>query len=162
MERNLKHFLFSYYHWIAIGAGAVLLLVAAVGSLTWKFALSALGAILSFVYFVQKQKLDEARLFKELVADFNERYDELNDDLNQLVESETETQLTEAQKHLLYDYFNLCAEEFLFYRRGYIYDEVWAAWKSGMRIYKRDSRILNLWRKERESNSYYGFDLERI
>lgn len=41
--------------------------------------LSALGALTGFFYFAYRQHLDETRLFRELFADFNARYDKLND-----------------------------------------------------------------------------------
>jgi len=45
----------------------------------WRVSLGATGALLSFVYFVQKQQLEEATLIKDLVTQFNERYDGLNE-----------------------------------------------------------------------------------
>ena len=43
---------------------------------------SAIGGVAGFTYFLYRQHLDEAKLFKELFAEFNARYDALNDDLN--------------------------------------------------------------------------------
>jgi hypothetical protein len=56
------------------------------------------------------------------------------------------------------DYFNLCAEEWLFWRAGYIYDPVWVAWENGMKQFAKDPRVKELWLRERATNSYYGFE----
>ena len=55
-------------------------------------------------------------------------------------------------------YFNLCAEEWLFWKAGYIYDSIWKAWENGMKQYGRDARVVALWQEERVSDSYYGFE----
>jgi hypothetical protein len=75
------------------------------------------GGALGFVYFVQKQRLDELRLFHDLFTKFNDRYDGLNGTLNGILEGEAEAPLTQEQTDCLSDYFNLCAEEFFFYRQ---------------------------------------------
>ena len=55
-------------------------------------------------------------------------------------------------------YFNLCAEEWLFWKAGYIYDPVWRAWENGMKQYSRDPRVVAHWQKEQKTDSYYGFE----
>ncbi len=129
----------------------------------WRISLGTIGALLSFVYFVQKQQLEEAKLIKELITEFNKRYDDLNQDLNCLIRADPGAESPEsAQEDKLYDYFNLCAEEYLFYRRGYIYPEVWEAWACGMSIYLSDPRIREVWDCEAETGSYYGLDFDKI
>jgi len=93
---------------------------------------------------------------KELFEYFNQRYDEQNNDLQTWLKQPSE--LTEEQKLGFIDYFNLCAEESVFRRLGYIYDEVWNAWQNGMWQYFRDPRVAVLWEEQRKSNSYYGFE----
>lgn len=93
----------------------------------------------------------------ELLQAFNERYDGLNDKLQAAIR--TPHAFTDAEKDLFIDYFNLCAEEWLFWKDGYIYDAVWYAWENGMRQFSRDARVNELWLMERQSNSYYGFEL---
>ncbi len=125
-------------------------------------SLGAVGVLLSFVYFVQKQQLEEAKLIKDLVTEFNAGYDELNEELNGIVGS-SNPGLESTQKDTLYNYFNLCAEEYLFYRRGYIYPEVWEAWARGMEAcFTDDYRIRNLWECESKTGSYYGLDFDTI
>lgn len=94
-------------------------------------------------------------MFKE----FNSRYDTLNEDLNR-IKSETEQfrVLNKDDRDILYNYFNLCGEEFLYCAEGYILPDVWKVWHEGMKYYFSDERINALWREEKKRNSYYGFE----
>jgi hypothetical protein len=105
---------------------------------------------------VQKQKLQEAKLFKELFDDFNNRYDNINDELDAIYQK-TEGGITPEEKNLLVQYFNLCAEEYVFSKKGYIYPDVWKSWKKGMEHYYKDQLIQKLWEEESKQGSYYGF-----
>lgn len=115
------------------------------------------SAILTFVFFVQKQKLEETRLFYDLFKDFNKRYKYINKELQALISDESKI----PDKDLLITYFNLCAEEYLYYRRYYIFEEVWVAWTKGMAYYFRDFRVKDLWKEEEKTGSYYGFSLKQ-
>lgn len=126
----------------------------------WKIVLAFSG----FFYFFQKQKLNETRLMKELITDFNNRYDKLNERLNDIRRKGDEDPsmvLDQNDRTTLDDYFNLCAEEHLFNDLGYIDPQVWKAWDNGMRIYARDRRIREYWEQELETDSYYGFSLPK-
>ena len=50
----------------------------------WKLFLPVIGGAVSLIYVVEKQQLDEARLFKDLFVQFNEKYDQLNEKLNRV------------------------------------------------------------------------------
>lgn len=113
------------------------------------------GAFGAFYFFLQ-QHLEQARFFKELVTEFDRRYDEKNDTLLSIKESKED--LTQKEKQAIIDYFNLCAEEYLFYEAGYVYECVWDSWYNGMKQYGQDERIAKLWKKEIQTNSYYGFE----
>lgn len=88
---RVKHLVFQYY-----GIAALLtVLVAAV----WFFQgqkgkdeitvfITILGGVASALYFIQKQKLEELRLFKELFVNFNSRYDGFNESLNRMSSGE--------------------------------------------------------------------------
>ena len=76
----------------------------------------------------------------------------------QLVDVPTSTPLTNDEKQLLVDYFNLCGEEHQIWKQGFVYPEVWRAWENGMRQYVSDPRIRAFWEKERSTNSYYGLE----
>ena len=158
----MKHFLFRYYSWIALIAFVLVgILAAASGkAIDWRIFLLSLGTILSFVYFMQRQKLEELKLFKKLFTEFNKRYDELNEGLNRIIGTSPNAKLTRQDRDLLYDYFNLCGEEYLFYKQGYIYPEVWKAWRNGMQIYFRNKRVKKLWGEELKTGSYYGLRLD--
>ena len=96
---------------------------------------------------------------KELITDFNSRYDNLNGELNDILrkgDEEPSMELDQNDRAILNDYFNLCAEEYLFKKLGYIHPRVWEAWYRGMEIYFKDRRICELWEQE-EKDSYYGF-----
>lgn len=81
----------------------------------------------------------------------------MNEGLN-AIGRRAEGPITPAERDLLDDYFNLCAEEFLFYRLGYIVPEAWTAWEQGMRHHLRCPQIHDAWVKESKSGSYYGLE----
>jgi hypothetical protein len=97
-------------------------------------------------------------MFKELFDKFNAAYTEMNEALNAIRNSSAETDLTKEEVDTLNDYFNLCGEEYLYFKKGFIYPEVWEAWLNGMRIFYRNERIRNLWIEELRNNSYYGMN----
>jgi hypothetical protein len=143
---------------IAVAVGVYLYYKAA----DWKYVATLVGSLISFVFVVQKQTIDEAKLFKELFIEFNKRYDALNAKLNGIKREENRPLYEiEGAVDTLFDYFNLCAEEYLFYKRGFIYPEIWESWVKGMSAYFGDSRIRSLWSEERKTESYYGFDFDR-
>jgi hypothetical protein len=117
------------------------------------------GAVAGFVHFLYSQDHKETQLFVALFKDFNERYDKLNEKLNAIVSRGKETPLSPENVRTLYDYFNLCAEEHLYYASGYIDHEVWLAWVHGMKYFAKDAEIRKLWEAEVSSGSYYSFNL---
>lgn len=86
----------------------------------------------------------------------------MNSELNGLLERDGALLLAQADKQLLYDYFNLCAEEYLYFKSGYIDGEVWAAWLRGMRSFAQHAEIRRVWETELGGGSYYGFTLALI
>lgn len=155
--RKLKQFLFRYYGLIALIAFSVVAVLAltSVPDFDWKILLLSVSAILSFVFATQRQKLEELKLFKELFTEFNGRYNELNEGLNNILGGNSSAELSKVESDLLYDYFNLCGEEYLFYDQGYIYPEVREAWRNGMKIFYGHERIKKLWDQELKTGSYY-------
>jgi hypothetical protein len=103
--------------------------------------LTGIGAVAGFAYFLYRQQLDETRLFKEMFVDFNGRYDKLNNDLNKILDGPKDGLLSVMERDTAFKYFNLCAEEYLFHKAGYIDDEVWKAWEKGMTIFFSHPRI---------------------
>jgi hypothetical protein len=168
---KIKHSIHRKFGWIA----SILLITAFIVFISFEFWrpqlwISTIGVILSSIYFIQKQKLEELRLFSNLFDDFNSRYDALNEDLESFINDEevqtlTKEELKNKPKYYdtLIDYFNLCAEEYFYYSEGYIYPEVWDSWKNGMKYYCDESSILEeLWKEELKQDSYYGFSLDMI
>ena len=112
------------------------------------------------LYFVQKQKLEEIKLFKDLFAEFNCRYDRLNGKISD-IKSKKITDSDQITK-ILDDYFNLCSEEYLFYKEGRIHNLVWGAWCRGIKEHLMDNIINAYWEKAQIENSYYGLTTEVI
>ena len=109
-----KHFVFRNYWWIAgaVAVSAIVVIVASGSPGRESLIATTLGTTLGFCYFVQKQKLDELRLFKDLFTDFNRRYDEMNERLEDIRAGNR--RIEPDLRNTLVDYFNLCAEEYLF------------------------------------------------
>ena len=145
-------------HWLWVGFLSSVLLILLIRSL-YLYSMEMLIALLTLVcgvfYFLNQQHLEKARFFKELVTEFNQRYDSMNNELFCIL-GKSEPFKPEQQR-VFVDYFNLCAEEYLFYEAGYIYERVWNAWYNGMKQFGRDMRIVELWKQEIPTDSYYGF-----
>ena len=122
--------------------------------------LIAVGGMWALAFYLHHRHAADAKVVKELLTEFNDRYDKLGSDLQFAIvhrgDFEKETELKFIR------YFNLCAEEWLFWCAGYIYDPVWRAWKNGMKQYSKDTRVMAIWDKEAETDSYYGFDFRKI
>jgi ABC-type multidrug transport system fused ATPase/permease subunit len=116
-------------------------------------------------------QLRRLKIFHEIFEYFNERYDKMNNDLNRLVKGLKinkciQNNLNEDEeifenRLIVYDYLNLCAEEYYWYRKGLINKRVWNNWLSGMRYFLKDIFILKIILEERKDcnikDSYYGF-----
>jgi hypothetical protein len=140
---------------------AVILVTYTLNYREWSVIVPAVGAILSLSYFLQKQWLDEAHLCKELFTRCNKRYDGLNEQLVLLRESVREgAHLSDKQRQVLFDYFNLCGEEYFWFSEGHIYRRIWKTWLSGMQEYYAVPQIQELWEEELNKGSYYGLSTE--
>lgn len=118
--------------------------------------LSAFGAAIAFLYI---QHLQETQFFRELFTHFNERFDKLNNSLNAIASKAPGAELNENERDTLRDYFNLCAEEYVFFKAGYVDRSVWLTWCSGMARMAKNEALRALWREELDSELYYGFKL---
>jgi len=165
MNTKIKWFIQEYYFLIVFIIFFVLVILAFilyVNGADWKILFTIAGSIISFAYFIQKQQLDEAKFINELFVQFNQRYANLNEKLNNIRENKKGFKEIQSDEiDTLNDYFNLCGEEYLFYRKGYIYREVWRSWVAGMKIYYDNERISRLWAHELSSESYYGLDINK-
>jgi len=125
-------------------------------------AITIVGSVFSFFFVIQKQASEDIRLFKELFVDFNKRYDMLNEKLNRIVDADPTSPLTEEEKDILNDYFNLCSEEYLYFKQGFILPEVWRSWCNGIYFFMENPRIKSMWADEQKSLSYYGLTMQII
>jgi|ERR1017187_8680057 hypothetical protein len=160
-NHKIKRWLFNYYATVSIVVFMVALGLFIDKQLCWKQFTAIAAAAFLVAFAVQKQRLGETELSRELFDKFNERYDEMNDDLNEIWNQPEDKPLSDDEKRRLFKYFNLCGEEYLYYQLGYIWPEVWAAWKSGMTFFRKKSRIKDFWDKELGNNqSYYGLSFD--
>jgi hypothetical protein len=156
---RVKFWLFEYYGWlvcIAVAAAIVMLFVMKERVTT---IMTVVGSLLSVAYFLQKQKLEELRIFREIFKECNERYDAMNDFLIPISEREKDEGLSAEEILKIIDYLNLCGEEYLYFKRGYIEPSVWQAWHNGMKKIISSPCIINVWKKEKETGSYYDLPL---
>jgi hypothetical protein len=154
--RNRNH----VWKWVApltIGTLALYVL-AGPRSIPPEILLASVSGIFAMAFFAHKSHSDDARFMQELLIHFNTRYDKINNDLAEIFDTPGEIPLKLDEKLVLIDYFNLCAEEWLFRRAGYIWDPVWISWENGMRQYAQYPFIQKLWHEEQKTNSYYGFE----
>jgi hypothetical protein len=153
------NFVFKNYWWLAIFGVALL----SVFSMSMPDRGTFIGAIIagaiSFCYLVQQQKLSETILFKKLFTEFNNRYDAINGKLSSIP---AESPVNIQDRQTIIDYFNLCSEEYLFRKEGYIHDEVWTAWCRGMSEYFRKEPFFSIWEEEEKNGSYYGLTTAKI
>ena len=153
-----KFWFYEHYWWllcIAIASAVTTLLVLHEPVAT---VATVVGAIVSVAYFLQKQKLEEMRLFRELFKECNARYDKMNEDLARLAESDDE-KLSAEDRLKVVDYLNLCGEEYLYFKRGYIEPSVWQAWNNGMKAIVAVPSIQVVWQHEKKTGSYYDLPL---
>ncbi|MCX8524688.1 hypothetical protein OF897_12265 [Chryseobacterium formosus] len=106
---------------------------------------------------------------KELFKEFNERYDKLNNDLSKLDTVENLSQLKEIKSSdinktlydVLMDYFNLCSEQYYWYKRKRISHEIWDSWYSGMMFYYNSFPIVKeVWLNEIIDGGYKSYYLK--
>ncbi len=113
------------------------------------------GIFLTLFYSFHTHKLSKDQMKLDLFIRFNERYDRLN---GKLVEVEKDLSTYELlndpanleYKKVVYDFFNLCAEEHYWATRKRRVDKaVWESWKAGMNYwYQEVPSIQELWDKE--------------
>ena len=150
----------NYYPWLFLGliilANGMLFLFLP-SKVSPELLLSVTGSVAALVHFFYSQYNHSTDRFIELFRDFNSRYDRLNDKLNALIAKDGNLVLAPEDILLLYDYFNLCSEEYLYFKSGYIDIEVWQSWLNGMKYFASNPEIHRIWLSELQSGSYYGF-----
>ncbi|MBV7437940.1 GlsB/YeaQ/YmgE family stress response membrane protein [Aeromonas sp. sif2416] len=157
-----RHLIFKHYWWIGLLIGSIASCIAFIYGGNDRVGLvgAIIAGVIGFYYFVQQQKLAETQLFHNLFTEFNKRYDSMNKHLASLLEKKDS--LTPDEQALIIDYFNLCAEEYLFYKEGYIHLDAWRSWCRGMLWYLRRHPFKDIWHKEVRTESFYGLSLDII
>lgn len=155
---RLKFWFFEHYWWLLLVAvaatvGTLLAMQEQVATIA-----TVVGALLSVAYFLQKQKLEELRIFREIFKECNSRYDEMNEALA-AIGKKTSGELTVEERSKVIDYLNLCGEEYLYFKRGYIDPSVWQAWNNGMKAVASAPNIRSIWEAEKQTGSYYDLPL---
>jgi hypothetical protein len=161
MPRKFKEFLYQRF-WLC---GPALFIIVGVFLLRLKGVplvgiVTFGGGLAGAYYFLQKQLLGELELFERLFADFNRRYAKMQDRLEEL--RSKGGPLSRADSALLQAYFNLCAEEYLYYSSRVIDSRVWRAWCRGMLQYLEVPHVAAFWAEEESGDSYYGLTLREI
>lgn len=127
-----------------------------------KLLLGIIGAVATLYFGITKTQMENDRFFKELFRDFNLRYTALNECLYNITNSGKELEeLSFKEKDKIYDYFNLCAEEYYWYKKNRISPTVWKSWKNGMDFWYSKPIIKEMWKDEMaNSNSRESYYME--
>jgi len=124
---------------------------------------------LTYRHHKHSKKIANDRMMKELFGEFNKRYDVLNGYLEKITNHESMEYLMNDNpleyhflRNKLNDYFNLCAEEYYWYKNGRIDEDLWKSWEVGMNAwYDNYAIIREAWKEEYESFGYQSFYLKK-
>lgn len=128
--------------------------------------LGLIASIATLYLGVIKYKIESDKFSLELFKSFNDRYnDKLNDIFNmenETVKDKNSTLFSSKDKCAIIDYFNLCAEEYYWYKKSRISKEVWAAWKIGITENLNKEGVYQIYASEikKYAGSFYGFEKE--
>ena len=165
VNSRIRSYVFRHYSWLIplawVTAVCVLVAISKPENVPTNIVAAA-GVALSLIYFIQKQSLEELELFERLFTRFNERYCRLHDQLPGVVGEGVNPVITSEQQVALDQYFNLCAEEYLFYSQGCILPVVWRSWCRGMLWYLSHDPIHDVFQREVRHDSHYGLTLPVI
>src|ERR1035437_6615453 len=100
----LKHWFFRYYSLVValLLVGGLCVTISSETAGHWRALGGFIAAVLSLIYFIQKQKLEELKLFKEIFTIFNESYDGLSEKLNRIREDRKSTRLNSSHANISY------------------------------------------------------------
>jgi hypothetical protein len=162
IKLRVKFWIFGNYWWVVPTVAVVFVSVVylADGNPDKNTLVTVGGGFLTAFYFLHQQRIEEIKLFREIFSECNLRYDKMNENINAIVSKGENEALSEKEKNQLSDYFNLCGEEYLYFKQGFIYPDVWLAWSHGMKVILKNPRVAPYWQIEKKSDSYYGVDNE--
>lgn len=126
------------------------------------FLVTILSLIITWYYSYSQRKISHEIMLKQLFTEFNDRYSKLNQHLSEIESKYSDPDVFQSAENYLIlkqkiiEYFNLCAEEYFWYRKGRIDKQIWIAWNSGMRYWYETPSIKYYWEKEKKyKESYY-------
>ena len=124
----------------------------------FEVSIACIAAGISLSLGLRNSQLEKDKVFKELFISFNNKYDNsFNDLLNKLQKEAKTYELLDAEKLKIYDYLNLCSEEYLWFKKGRIDTDVWEAWREGMLKQMSAPCLKQIIAEERMQDvSYYG------
>ena len=121
-----------------------------------QFLIAFVASSISLSFGIRKYNMENDKIFKELFQEFNKKYD---DKFNNYFNGEME----KLDTILIIDYINFCSEEYLWYKKGRIPEDVWKSWKIGMEyILKKDNIYPIVLEEKNNRDSYYGMFDELI
>ncbi|HCX75234.1 MULTISPECIES: hypothetical protein [unclassified Algoriphagus] len=121
-----------------------------------------IGVLIFFfgvLYNVLTYKISADKFSKELFNEFNKRFDEINEELNNILSGKftSFSGSNRTEYDVIIDYLNLCSEECYWFKKGRIDIKVWNSWKKGMLHYLKHENFIDVVDKQREEeDSYYG------
>lgn len=118
-------------------------------------AIALAALLISF----NQNRLEKRKAQRDLFEKFNQRFNSLNEDLNAIRAGSFAATAQKSAESVVQDYLNLCSEEYLWRKRGFVDEEVWSAWLSGIHYYLKSPAILKVFVREQKTApySYYGF-----
>jgi hypothetical protein len=154
----MKYTFKRYWIWIVLLIACIVILVLLVRSnrIEVNIFLVITATLLTIFISIINFHQNGDKFFKELFTEFNNRYDILND---KLIAIATDKKLEGEEKQKVIDYINLCAEEYMWVRKGRIPVHIWNSWKNGIEGYLRNEAIKEVFDEEKAlwKSSYYGF-----
>ncbi len=122
-----------------------------------------IAGLIAICYERQKTKIEDQTFKREIFHRYNEKYNLLNDnlvdlskisvnahlefysggksDLKDWIEYIEDTKNIEYTKNI-FDYLNLCAEEYYWHKKGFVEKEVWGCWHSGMISWYKKAKLM--------------------
>ena len=120
-------------------------------------------SLIAFVYFIQKQSMEDDKLELEAFSSFNSRYFKLATKLELLLDKSEEQQLSEDEKAMLDEYFSLCVEEYFYFKKGRISKDIWKNWAHGISGTVRSHNLIQTyWNKTIRNKVNYGLTLNEV
>ncbi len=166
MRIRLKFWFMRHYWWLLLVALFLLAIIIIQQGQHLELLLPLLGTVLSLIFFLQKQRLEELKLFRDIFANCNSRYDNLNEKLNAIVDEAPEKPLTPEHPRKKIRYLttltsvarNTCilAKAISIQRFGGLGVTAWNTFSKigGSERFGASEKM-----KEKEGDSYYGLPL---